>query len=70
VLSSQRASRHVAAPSLCHYASLSFVVIGRGQSSDVRGQKADDREQKKELRIADYGFRNYGTAICTICFQL
>ena len=63
MLSSQRASRHVAAPSLCHYASLSFVVIGRGQ-------KADDREQKKELRIADYGFRNYGTAICTICFQL
>jgi hypothetical protein len=29
VLSSHRASRHMAAPSLGHYASLSFVVIGR-----------------------------------------
>jgi hypothetical protein len=31
VLSSHRASRHVSAPSLGQYASLSFVVIGRGQ---------------------------------------
>ena len=29
-LSPDRASRHVAAPSLGHYASLSLVVIGRG----------------------------------------
>ncbi len=31
VLSSHRASRHVASPSLGQDASLSFVVIGRGQ---------------------------------------
>jgi hypothetical protein len=30
VLSSHRASRHVPSASLSHYASLSFVVIGRG----------------------------------------
>ena len=30
-LSSHRASRHVPSASLGHYASLSFVVIGRGQ---------------------------------------
>ena len=28
------ASRHMAAPSLGHYAALSFVVIGRGQRID------------------------------------
>ena len=31
VLSSHRASRHLASPSLGQYASLSLVVIGRGQ---------------------------------------
>ena len=31
VLSSHRASRHVAAPSLGQYATLSFVVIGKEQ---------------------------------------
>ncbi|MGB6930197.1 MAG: hypothetical protein WBH05_13325, partial [Syntrophobacteria bacterium] len=36
VLSSHRASRHVAAPSLGHYASLSFIVIGRGQKSEEK----------------------------------
>jgi hypothetical protein len=34
VLSSHRASRHMAAPSLGHYASLSFIVIGRGQMTE------------------------------------
>ena len=41
VLSSHRASRHTATPSLGHYASLSFIVIGRGQR-----QKKEDRRQK------------------------
>jgi hypothetical protein len=36
VLSSYRASRHMAAPSLGHYASLSFVVRGRGQERFIR----------------------------------
>jgi hypothetical protein len=35
VLSSHRASRHMAAPSLGHYASLSFVVIGREQRTEI-----------------------------------
>jgi hypothetical protein len=35
VLSSHRASRHVASPSLGHYAPLSFVVIGRGQMTEI-----------------------------------
>jgi hypothetical protein len=35
VLSSHRASRHVAAPSLGHYASLSFVVIGGGKRTEI-----------------------------------
>jgi len=39
VLSSHRASRHVASPSLGHYASLSFVVIGRGKRTEGRGKK-------------------------------
>jgi len=36
VLSSHRASSHMAAPSLGHYASLSFVVNGKGQRSEVK----------------------------------
>jgi hypothetical protein len=36
VLSSQGASRHMAAPSLGQDASLSFVVIGRGQGRLIR----------------------------------
>jgi len=35
VLSSHRASRHVASPSLGQDASLSFVVIGRGQKEGI-----------------------------------
>jgi len=34
-LSSNRASRHVPSASLGHYASLSFVVIGRGQKTGL-----------------------------------
>ena len=40
VLSSHRASRHMAAPSLGHYATLSFVVICRDQRTEGRRQKA------------------------------
>jgi len=36
VLSSHRASRHMAVLSLGHYASLSFIVIGRGQRAEGR----------------------------------
>ncbi|MDH3800874.1 MAG: hypothetical protein OEU80_02170 [Deltaproteobacteria bacterium] len=45
VLSSHRASRHVAAPSLGHYASLSFVVIGRRQkaAAEVGSQRSEER---------------------------
>jgi hypothetical protein len=35
LLSSHRASRHMAAPSLGHYASLSFVVIGGSQRAEI-----------------------------------
>ena len=47
VLSSHRASRHVAAPSLGHYASLSSVVIGRGRGKilDCRFQIVDRQNQ-------------------------
>ena len=44
VLSSHRTSRHVAAPSLSHYASLSFIVRGRGQISEVGSQRSEDRD--------------------------
>jgi hypothetical protein len=42
-----KASRHMPAASLGHYAALSFVVRGRmsevgGRRSEVRGQKTDD----------------------------
>jgi len=43
VLSSHRTSRHVAAPSLSHYASLSFIVRGR-QISEVGSQRSEDRD--------------------------
>ena len=36
-LSSNRASRHVAAPSLRHYAALSFVVAGIAQGRRAQG---------------------------------
>ena len=48
VLSSYRASRHMAAPSLGQDALLSFIVIGRSQRSEVRGQNFG-------LRISDCG---------------
>ena len=30
---------HMASPSLCHYATLSFVVIGKRQKLEVGGQR-------------------------------
>ncbi len=44
MLSSHRTSRHVAAPSLSHYASLSFIVRGRGQISEVGSQRSENRD--------------------------
>jgi hypothetical protein len=43
-LSSHRASRHVPSASLGHYASLSFVVIGRGQRIGDRVQRKEERD--------------------------
>ena len=48
VLSSRRASRHMAAPSLGHYASLSFVVIGREK-------RTGDTSQSKQMRDFSVG---------------
>ena len=40
-LRSFRGSCHMAAPSLGHYASLSFVVIGRGQMTGIGDQVSE-----------------------------
>jgi len=36
--------------SVGHYASLPFVVIGRGQMTEDRKQRTENREQKTENR--------------------
>ncbi len=45
---SDLASRHMAAPSLGHYASLSFVVIGREK-------RAGDTSQSMQMRVFSVG---------------
>jgi hypothetical protein len=54
VRSSYRASCHMAAPSLGHYASLSFVVIGGVRKSKVREQRAEKSELYAELLRINY----------------
>jgi hypothetical protein len=56
VLSSHRASRHVAAPSLGHYASLSFVVIGRAQRAGwlIRKLENEKISQTDDLPLTAY----------------
>ena len=47
--SSHRASRHLPPASLGQYASLSFVVIGRGQKVDFRLQIGDRQNRPSRL---------------------
>ena len=40
---SHRASRHMPSTSLGQDASLSFVVIGKGQRTEIRRQRSEDK---------------------------
>ena len=45
-----KASRHLASPSLSHYAALSFVVTGKRHKREVRGRRAARRHGEGETR--------------------
>jgi hypothetical protein len=44
--------RHLASPSLGHYAALSFVVRGKGQESGVKDQGKSVKSFKSRLKAA------------------
>ena len=51
-----KASRHMPAASLGHYAALSVVVRGGSQESEVRPLRTDDRRRTTEFGIVNCGF--------------
>jgi hypothetical protein len=65
------------APSLGHYAPLSFVVIGKRQRSEVGSQTTDDRRQMTEVRgqrtarrHGDAEISNFGLRISDLGYEM
>ncbi len=61
-----RASRHMPSTSLGQDASLSFVVIGKGQRTEIRGQRSEVRRQEIGDRSSKKGICGSGFSVLSL----